>query len=102
MNDRTVPLFYNALTNNETLKVCKLEVYAPAHMGASGTKAGEAGGMPLQYTIELKNCNMCRLDCITVEPNGLAFIAGFTYMEITWTWADGGVTADDKWEQTAS
>lgn len=102
MNDRTVPLFYNALTNNETITQWKLEVVTPVHVGMAGTKEGKSGGFTVQYTIELKNAYLERIDCFSVEPSGLAFVVGFTYQEIIWTWVDGGITGDDKWEQSGS
>jgi type VI secretion system secreted protein Hcp len=93
--DKSSPLLYNALVNNENLTEWQLQFYAPSPTGAENQN----------YTIKLTNANIASIHF--VMPNNkvpeLSRFAeyeevAFTYQKIEWTWTDGGITASDDWE----
>jgi type VI secretion system secreted protein Hcp len=49
-------------------------------------------------TIKLTNANESSFtqSCLTQFSD--CETVGFTYQKITWTWVDGGTTAEDDWE----
>jgi len=77
--DKTTPLLLNALVNNENLVFVKVAITD----GTSNTI----------MIIELTNANVGSRRQI-----GQAEEITFTYQKISWTWVDGGVTAQDDWE----
>ncbi|HTO92216.1 MAG TPA: Hcp family type VI secretion system effector [Candidatus Sulfotelmatobacter sp.] len=98
--DKSTPLLYNALVNNENLPTWEIEFWTPQLSAATGT-----GQEKQHYTVELTNANIASI--AFRMPNNkhpdLAKYAeyeevAFTYQKITWTWKDGGITASDDWE----
>jgi len=90
--DRASPLLYNALITNETITEWELQFFAVA---------ANAAEVP-RYTVKLANANIA--DIKFHQPNtqhqDLAKYSeyeevSFTYQKITWTWNDGGITAQD-------
>jgi len=98
--DKASPLLYSILVNNENISTWKLEFWTPQQKAAVGT-----GSEVQYYTIELVNANICQIDQFMLNnknpdltkyaPSEKIF---FTYQKITWTWVDGGITAEDDWE----
>lgn len=86
--DRSTPLLYQALVNNENLAEFELSVFAP------GDKAGKT---PL-YTVKLTNANIASIDVVTPPTGPTTTEVTLTYQKIEWVWHDGGVTAQDDWE----
>jgi type VI secretion system secreted protein Hcp len=81
--DKATPLLYSAIVNNETLSVT-LRFY----------RTGPDKIVRNYYTIDLQNANVAD---IHTGPRDTEVVS-FTYQKITWTWTDGGITAQDDWE----
>jgi type VI secretion system secreted protein Hcp len=98
--DKSTPLLYNMLTNNENITKWELQFWTPQ------LKATAGAGMEVQhYTITLENANIAAINfrmANNKHPDLMKFAEyeeiAFTYQKITWTWNDGGITADDDWE----
>jgi len=93
--DRSSPLLYSVLCNNENIRSFELQFYTP-----------DKNGIERQhFTVRLENAN---ISSITARmPNTRNKYASqlaereeiaFTYQKIVWTWNDGGISADDDWE----
>jgi type VI secretion system secreted protein Hcp len=99
--DKSSPLLYNLLTHNENISKWKLEHWIPQLDAKRGV-----GGEVQHYTVELLNANVASIDfrmANNKHPDLMKFELyeeiSFTYQKITWTWNDGGITADDDWEE---
>ncbi len=97
--DKSSPLLYNALCNNENITEFELQFFSP------NTKAVGVGLEVNNYTVRLTNANIAdiRFTMLNNKNPELAKFAeyeeiAFTYQKITWTWMDGGITASDDWE----
>ena len=93
--DKSTPLLFNALVNNESLTEWKLQHWQPSPSGVEKQ----------HYTVELENASIAYIRSImpnNKHPELMKFAEyeeiGFTYQKITWTWMDGGITAEDDWE----
>ena len=93
--DKSTPKLMNALTNNETISEFHLKCWQPSSTGAEIQ----------HYTIELVNANIAgiRQEMLNNKyPENMQHQErehiSFTYQKITWTWVEGGVTAEDDWE----
>jgi len=87
--DKSTPLLYNALVNNENLPTFELIVLQP----------GPKGTAPKAYTVRLVNANIASLKTLVGEDGKVIEQVAFTYQKIEWTWVDGGIMAMDDWEQ---
>ena len=93
--DRSTPLLMNALVNNENINKWVLEFWQPSKSGKE-----------LQfYTIELRNASIAgiRQEMLNNKyPENMQHKErehiSFCYQQISWTWVDGGITAQDDWE----
>ncbi len=85
--DKATPLLYNSLVTNENIKDWKLQFY----------RISPTGTLENFYTIQLTNAAIA-----SITDSGSAYgttqTISFTYQKITWTWTDGGITAQDDWE----
>lgn len=98
--DKASPLLHQALGNNETITEWELQFW-----GAQ-TKAAAGGGAEVQtYTITLRNASIASIAMRMPNNKDPALMkfetfeeVAFTYGQITWTWNDGGITAQDDWE----
>lgn len=98
--DKSSPLLYNALCNNENITRLELQFWTPQLSAAAGV------GQEVQhYKLNLKNANLTFINFRmgnNKHPDLMKFAEyeeiGFTYEEITWTWTNGGITATDSWE----
>jgi type VI secretion system secreted protein Hcp len=92
--DKTTPLFYHALINNETLTSCTIRFVRPSN----------AGTLDNYYTVKLTNASVASSEFKKGDARGGAGRLGeyeeigFTYQKIEWTITDGGITAQDDWE----
>ena len=93
--DKSSPLLYNALVKNENITAWKLQYYAPSSAGEENQ----------HYTVELVNCSIAGIKHEMLNnkyPENMQHKErehiAFCYQKITWTWMDGGITADDDWE----
>jgi type VI secretion system secreted protein Hcp len=93
--DKTSPLFWNALVNNETLITWELRFWAPT-----------AAGVEKQiYTVSLTNAGIASISEFMPDNEDPALASlplleeiSFAYQKIQWTWTDPAVTASDDWE----
>ncbi|MCP4687014.1 MAG: Hcp family type VI secretion system effector [Desulfobacterales bacterium] len=93
--DKSTPLLYNMLTNNENITEWKLEYWQPS----------AAGKEEQHYTVELTNTSICsiRHRVLNIKDPELTRFkefeeVAFAYQKIVWTWMDGGISAEDDWE----
>jgi type VI secretion system secreted protein Hcp len=98
--DKSTPLLYNALVNNESIPEWELKFYTP------GTAASKnVGKEQNHYTVKLINATVASIDFImdntrkdaqTPEYERVAF----TYQKIVWSFddGDGAREATDDWE----
>ena len=93
--DKATPLLYYALVNNENIKTWKLEYWQPSKSGAEQQ----------HYTIELTNASIASIRHEMLNnkyPENMQHKErehiSFCYQKITWTWVDGGISAEDDWE----
>jgi type VI secretion system secreted protein Hcp len=98
--DKSSPLLYNALVNNENISDWELQFWTPQ------TKAQQGIGTEVNhYTVRLYNANIASInfrmlnnrverDARFAEYEEVAF----TYQKIEWTWNEGGIMAVDDWE----
>lgn len=98
--DKSSPLLYNVLVNNENVPEWKLEFWTPQLSAAGGV-----GAEKQHYTVQLLNANIASISFRMLNNKNpeLSRYAefeevAFTYQKITWTWKDGGITAEDDWE----
>ena len=86
--DKSTPLLYQALVNNENIPEFELTVFP------SNDKLAKAAA----YTVKLTNANIASINLVTTPDGKDAMQVSFTYQKIEWTWVDGGITAQDDWE----
>ena len=93
--DKSTPLLYNALVNNENIPEWELQFWQPSATGSEKQ----------HYYIKLTNANIASIDFRmpnNKHPDLMKFSEyeeiAFTYQKIEWTWVDGGITAMDDWE----
>ena len=102
--DRSSPLLYNSLVNNENITDWELQFWTPQLKAASGT------GVEVQhYTVKLTNANIASIAfrmANNKHPDLMKYAeyeeVAFTYQKINWTWVDGGISAEDDWEAPVS
>ena len=77
--DKSTPLLMKAIFTNQTLPAVQFDL-----KNAAGKTVA---------TIKLTNAQ------VSVRSQaGLTEHVSFTYQKITWTWVDGGISAEDDWE----
>jgi type VI secretion system secreted protein Hcp len=93
--DKSSPLLYNLLVNNENITDWELQFWRPSATGAENQ----------HYTVKLTNANIASINfrmANNKHPDLMKFAEyeeiAFTYQKIEWTWVDGGITAMDDWE----
>jgi len=98
--DKSTPLLFNALVNNENITKWKLEFWTPQIKATSGV-----GAETQHYTVDLVNANIASIEFQMLNNKNPELTRyaeyeeiAFTYQKIIWTWKDGGITAEDDWE----
>lgn len=93
--DRSTPLLYSILCNNEDIPHWELQFWTPSPTGVEKQ----------HFTIRLTNANICAIHAKmgnTKSPKLSRYPeheeVSFTYQKIEWTWSDGNLTAEDDWE----
>lgn len=93
--DKSTPMLLAILTQNENIPEWSLEFWTPDKTGVEKQ----------HYKIELQNAQISeiRLEMLNNKyPENTQHKerehVSFTYQKITWTWMDGGITAEDDWE----
>lgn len=98
--DRSTPLLFNAIVQNETLTTFELRFFAPNKLGTAGGGGAETN----HFTIKLTNATVASIR--NTMPNNLVAETAnlpqteevsFTYQKIEMTWMEGSVTAMDDW-----
>lgn len=92
--DRSTPLLYSMLVNNEAIPEWELQFWQP----------GPEGEDVNHYTVRLTNANIASIDFVmpnNQDPNLMRRAEyeeiAFTYQNIYWIWNDGEMTASDDW-----
>jgi type VI secretion system secreted protein Hcp len=98
--DKSSPLLYNSLVNNENIPDWQLQFWTPQLKATTGS-----GNEVQHYTVKLTNANVASIAfrmANNKHPDLMKFAEyeeiAFTYQKIEWTWNDGGITAMDDWE----
>ena len=98
--DKSSPLLYNSLVNNENIPDWQLQFWTPQIKATTGS-----GNEVQHYTVKLTNANVASIAfrmANNKHPDLMKFAEyeeiAFTYQKIEWTWNDGGITALDDWE----
>ena len=94
--DKASPLLYSVLCNNENITEWKLEYWQPSKTGQEQQ----------HYTIELLNASISEIRHEMLNnkyPENMQHKErehiAFCYQKITWTWMEGGISAEDDWEE---
>jgi type VI secretion system secreted protein Hcp len=96
--DKSTPILMNVLVNNENITNLSLQFWQPSRSGKE-----------FQYfTIELVNASIADIKQEMLDnayPENMRIAArehvSFTYQKIIKTWTDGGISAEDNWEDYA-
>jgi type VI secretion system secreted protein Hcp len=98
--DKSSPLLYNMLVNNENVPKWELQFFTPQIDAKRGT-----GSEVQHYTIKLENANIASISfrmANNKHPDLMKFELyeeiAFTYEKIIWTWKDGGIESEDNWQ----
>ena len=93
--DKSTPLLYRALVDNENILEWRLQYWQPS---ASGKEQQH-------YMVELINASIASIRHEMLNnkyPENMQHKerehVSFCYQKIIWTWVDGEVTAEDDWE----
>ncbi len=98
--DKSTPLLFKALAQNENISEFTLRFYSPAILGSGGS------GTEVQtYTIKLTNATIVSINTILennkIEVNMRLPVlqqVSFAYQKIEWIWVDGGLSFLDTWD----
>ncbi len=98
--DKSTPILYNVLCTNENLTEVVIKFYTPQIKAVTGL-----GSEVNHFTVKLTNANIASIDFRMANirhPDLVKFPEyeeiSMTYQKIEWTWNDGGITAEDDWE----
>lgn len=98
-SDKSSPVLYGMLANNETIIEWELQFWSPSPSAAPGT------GQEIQtHSVKLLNASIASINfCMpnSKNPDLMRYVeyeqVAFTYQKIIWTWTHGGITAADDW-----
>lgn len=100
--DKSSPLLYNVLVNNENLDTWELKFWTPQMKASAGLGAGTEYQ---HYTVKLTNANIASIAFRMLNNKNADLMkyaeyeeVAFTYQKISWTWNEGGITSEDDWE----
>jgi type VI secretion system secreted protein Hcp len=98
--DKSSPVLYSMLASNENITEWELQCWRPSLKGGTG-----AGSETQYYTVKLTNARIIDIGfrmLNTRNPDLQKYAeyeeVAFTYEKIEWIWTDGGITAQDDWE----
>jgi type VI secretion system secreted protein Hcp len=98
-SDKSSPVLYNMLVNNENILEWELQFFSPVVAPAG------VGQEVQTHTVKLVNANIASINFRmpnNKNPELSRYVEyeeiAFTYQKIIWTWNDGGITAADDWE----
>ena len=97
--DKSSPLLYNALCNNENITEFELQFWTP-QVGA----VGGSGTEKQHYTVKLTNASIADIKFAMLNNKNPELVkyaeheeVAFTYQKIEWIWNDGGIMSTDNW-----
>ncbi|MBW1773961.1 MAG: type VI secretion system tube protein Hcp, partial [Deltaproteobacteria bacterium] len=93
--DKSSPLLMNILVNNELISDWEVQCWQPS-------KAGQEIQF---YTIQLQRASVAKIKGEMLNNKYPEYMQHreresitFCYQKITWTYVEGGITAEDDWE----
>jgi type VI secretion system secreted protein Hcp len=86
--DHASPLISKALADNDQFDEWILRVY----------RETDAGQEQHYYSITLQNARVAGVHTTTESTHEVREEVSFSYQKITWTFEEGGITAEDDWE----
>lgn len=93
--DKATPVLYQVLVTNESLPTVSFQFFKPG---------GSDGKPVLYYTVTLTNAVISSIRDwkpntrdLSADRAGDLEEVSFVYQKITWTYAEGGITATDDW-----
>jgi type VI secretion system secreted protein Hcp len=93
--DRSTPVLYGVLTNNENITTWELQFWQPSPTGVEKQ----------HFTVRLTNANISSIHFKMANTRSPKLSrlpeyeeVAFTYQKIEWVWMDGNLSADDDWE----
>ena len=93
--DKSTPLLMKCLVDNENIGTWRLDYWQPSPSGKEVQ----------HYSVELASASVAGVRSEMLNNKYTENMShkerehvSFCYQKITWTWQDGGVTADDNWE----
>ena len=99
--DKSSPLLYNMLVSNENITDWELQFWTPNLRSTAGI-----GAEKQHYTVKLFNARIVDISFHMLNNKNpeLSRYAeyeevAFDYEKITWLWVDGGIMAQDEWQQ---
>jgi len=98
--DKSSPLLYNVLVNNENISEWQLQFWTPQLSAQQGV-----GSEKQHYTVKLTNANIASIAFRMLNNKNPELTryaeyeeVAFTYQKIEWTWMEGGITSEDDWQ----
>ena len=98
--DKSSPVLYTMLVNNENITEWELQFWTPSHQGGTGS-----GTEKQHYTVKLTNARITDIGFRMLNNKNPDLVKyaeyeeiAFTYEKIEWIWTDGGITAQDDWD----
>jgi len=92
--DRSSPILYTILCSNENIRSVEIDFYKPDRTGIERKC----------FKVQLTNANISGMRFWvpnTRNPRSAQFPEreeiAFTYQKISWTWLEGGISAEDDW-----
>ncbi len=99
--DKSSPLLYNMLVTNENITDWELQFWTPNLRSSAGI-----GTEKQHYTVKLVNARIVDINFHMLNnknPDLTRYAeyeeVAFDYEKITWLWVDGGIMAQDDWQQ---
>lgn len=99
--DKSSPLLYNMLVTNENITDWELQFWTPNLRSSTGI-----GTEKQHYTVKLVNARIVDINFHMLNnknPDLTRYAeyeeVAFDYEKITWLWVDGGIMAQDDWQQ---
>lgn len=99
--DKSSPLLYNMLVTNENITDWELQFWTPNLRSSTGI-----GTEKQHYTVKLVNARIVDINFHMLNnknPDLTRYAeyeeVAFDYEKITWLWVDGGIMAQDGWQQ---
>jgi type VI secretion system secreted protein Hcp len=97
--DKSTPVLYEMLVNNENITDWELQFWRPSISSRTGV-----GTETQYYTVKLSNARIIDINFHMLNNKNPELVryneyeeVAFSYEKITWTWNDGGITAEDDW-----